>query len=82
MLIHLPICHGFEENYKSTKLFCTNAVLAYERTCKPYSPQMFASTNYVYASATYLNISLQYGGKLTKNTAIRSEIVTIGHGVP
>ena len=34
MLIHLPICHEFEKNDQNTKLFGTNAVLVYGRTCK------------------------------------------------
>ena len=54
MLIRLPICHEFEEIYKSTKVFGTNSVLAYGRTCKPYSPLMVGSTYYVYASAEHL----------------------------
>ena len=51
MLIPLPICHEFEDNYKSTFFFLEKLMAA---PVKPYSPRMFASTNYVYASEKHL----------------------------
>ena len=53
MLIHPPVCCKYEENDKSTKLFCTNAVLGLGRTCKTiFSSNVFKNLQSLCISKT------------------------------